>query len=79
MLERQMDDGVGGCGGFRKAGEVVEIAAPYRRACGRQRGGRRVRAGEGDNLMTRLQEVGNDRGPNVSGPAGDEHAHGIAP
>ena len=67
MLEGEVDDAVGRGGGGAQALEVVEAAAVDLGA-GRGDGvGRGVGAGEPDDLVARVEELGDDGGADPAG------------
>ena len=70
-----MDDAVGRRGARAQAVEVVEVAALDLGAGGLDGGGRRVRAGEADDLVARSDELGDDGRADETGCAGDENTH----
>ena len=75
MLEGEVDDPVGRGGGGAQALEVVEAAAVDLGAGGGDRLGRGVGAGEADDLVAGIDELGDDGGADPAAGAGDEHAH----
>ena len=79
VLEGQVDDAVGLGGCLAQAVEVVQVAAADLGAGRRERGRRAVGTGQADDLMPGPQQLGDDRGADVSGRTGDEDAHGEPP
>ncbi len=79
VLEGQVDHAVGGGGRLAQAVEVVEVAAVHLGAHGRQGRGPVVRAGQADDLMSGLQQLGHDGRPDVARRAGDENSHDELP
>ena len=79
MLEGQVNDAVGGrrCGA--KAVEVVQVAAVSLGARGLQGGGLAIGAGQADHLMAVAEQLGYERGADVTGSPGDEYTHGMPP
>ena len=75
MLEGQVDDAVGRRGAGAQAVEVVEAAAVHLGARGGDRLGRGVGAGEADDLVAGIDELGDDGGADPAACAGDEYAH----
>ncbi|GAA0273883.1 hypothetical protein GCM10009527_082930 [Actinomadura nitritigenes] len=76
-VEGQVDDTVGRGGGRGEALQIVEVASVHLGTGGRQRGGGLVRAGQADDLVSRVEKFGNDGGADVPGGSGDEYAHGV--
>ena len=75
VLEGEVDDPVGRGGGGAQALEVVEAAAVDLGAGRGERVGRGVGAGEPDDLVARVDQLGDDGGADPAAGAGDEHAH----
>ena len=55
--------------------EVVESAALHRCPGGSDGSGRGIRASESDDLMTCIDEFGNDGGTDPAGRSSDKNAH----
>ena len=79
VLEGEVDDAVGVRRGLLQAVEVVEVAAPHLGAGRLELRGGLIGAGEADDLVARLEQLGDDGGADVAGRAGDEYAHGKPP
>ena len=79
VLEGQVDDAVGRLGGRAQAVEVVQVAAPDLGARGLEGGGGAVGAGQADHLVAVSEQLGDERGADVPGRAGDEYTHGMTP
>ncbi len=79
VLEGEVDDAVGVGGRLLEAVEIVEVAAPHLGAGRLDLGGRLVGAGEPDDFVARLEQIGGDGAADVAGRAGDEYAHGKPP
>ena len=75
MLEGQVDDPIRGRRGGRQTVQVVEVAANDGRAGCRDRGGRSVGASQAGDLVSAVEQLGDNRGTDVTGRAGDENAH----
>ncbi len=66
MLEGQVDDAVGLGGGGRQTVEVVEIAAAHLGAERRHGLGGGLRAGQADDLVAVVEQLGDDGGGDVA-------------
>src|SRR5215469_17089784 len=75
MLEGQVDDSIGGRGGLPEAVKVVKAAPAHVGAGRRQRGGGLIRAGQADDLMSSVEQFGDEGRADVPGRPGDEDAH----
>ena len=75
MVVAEVDDAVAGVRARAQAVEVVQIAAQNLGAQAGDGGGRGVRSGETDNLMTGVEELGDDGRTDPSRCSGDEDAH----
>jgi hypothetical protein len=71
----QVDDAVGVGRRFLDDVQVVEVAVADVGAGGLQLLRRRIGAGQGDHLVSGALQLGNERGADVAGSAGDEYAH----
>jgi hypothetical protein len=76
VLEREMDDPVGGGGGFAQAVQIVEITESGLGAEGFQGGGCRLGAGQTDDLVAGGEKFGDDGRADVAGRSGNEDTHG---
>jgi hypothetical protein len=79
VVEGEMDDPVGVGGGPAQVVEVGEVTAVRLGPQHLDRGGRRLGAGEADDLVSACDQFGNDGRPDVAAGSGDEHPHGVAP
>ncbi|GAB3868017.1 hypothetical protein GCM10027610_123990 [Dactylosporangium cerinum] len=75
VLEREVDDRVGGRGAGAEAVQVVEAAVVDLGAGGGDGGGRGVRAGQAEDVVAGGDELGEDGGPDPARCSGDEHLH----
>jgi hypothetical protein len=70
-----MDDPIGVGRAGAQAVEVLDIA-PYHLDPGPgQAGGRRIRAGQADDVVTAVEQFADNRGADKTGRAGDEYSH----
>jgi hypothetical protein len=76
---RDVDDtvGVGGC--LHEPFEVLEVTAAHLRATRGQRRRGGVRSGQAGDLVPGGDELGDDVGAGMAGPASDEDTHVAAP
>jgi hypothetical protein len=76
---RDVDDAVGVRGRLLEPVEILEVAATHLRTeCGHRRRGR-VRPGQAGDFMSGGDELGDDVGTGMAGPASDENAHATGP
>ncbi len=79
VLESQVDDAVGLGRGLLQPVKVVERPSPHLGADRLELRGGVLGAGEADDLVARLEQLGDGWGADVAGRAGDEYAHGEPP
>lgn len=79
MLEREVDHAVRADSRVAQGADVVQAPAHHLGSRGDERLGRGVRAGEPDDLVARVDELGNDGGADPAGRAGHEYTHGRPP
>jgi hypothetical protein len=75
VFEREVNDTVGRRRGPAQAVGVVEVASMDLGNKRDQFRGGLVGAGDADDLMARIDELGNEGGADVSGRASDENSH----
>src|SRR5262249_13203899 len=73
--EREVDDPVAAGGAGAQGVQVVQVAAEHPGARGRYGGGRGIRPGEPEDMVTRAGELGDDGRADPAGRAGDEYPH----
>ena len=71
-----MQDAIGGRCRTPQDVEIIYGAALHLRASRQQGGGRSLRAGEPDHLMTRAEQFGHHSGADPAGCASDKNLHG---
>src|SRR6185312_8679493 len=76
---REVDDAVRFRGRLLEPVEITEVATAYLRAERGQRRRGRVRAGQAGDLVPGSDELADDVGTGMAGPASDENAHATAP
>jgi hypothetical protein len=71
----EVEDPIGRRCAGAQAVDVVKTTAVYLGSGVGECGGRGIRAGQTEDMMARAGELGNDRGADPAGRAGDENAH----
>jgi hypothetical protein len=79
VLERQVDHRVRGLRAGAQAVEIVQISSPHLGAEGHDRGGRPVRPGQPDHLVTGGDQLGEHGRADPPGRTRDEHSHDEPP
>jgi hypothetical protein len=75
VFERQMDDAIGLGRAAMQAVEIIKAAPMHLRPGGGERSRRSLRSGQPDDLMTCVDELGNNGRADPAGRASDEYTH----